>query len=219
MSEQNAKRDAEIVSLYTKHRYSIRQIGDLYGLSKQRIQQVLGYYGITKHDSERLRLIEKERSQALQQREAREKSISDARHIARYGCTKGEAVILNGGHKLSTEGSLAVRFKYLGARCRRGGIEFRLTLAEYLSLRLTSRVGRGAEECGVVCIDKTKPLTFDNARLVSNREHSRETMLETMRKGTLRGKTLAAIDDSYSGKTEAVESVDSLLMEQPNVNV
>lgn len=167
---QNAARDTEIARLYTEMPVTLKDLGDAYGITRERVRQVLKRQGITSDDAARSAMREA-RNEALEElRTARRDKLTERV----YGCGLDKALTLNGGHPLREHGTRSHYYlqRRVNVARHEGWDQWQLTFPEWAALwagkPLGSRHGPGSYV--VHRIDKTKPWTIDNVTLMRRDE-------------------------------------------------
>lgn len=136
----------DIVSSY-KSGFTQKEIGEEYGVSGARIQQILKKMGVDSFlGGVSLRAFDKARSSIAAANKRR-----DERVFAIYKCSHAEAVALNGNKKISDTTGLANRYFQQRSHAKERGIEFNLSFPEWVSLWQDSGYlairGRGEGYC------------------------------------------------------------------------
>lgn len=124
----SSERDTRICALFRDGR-TILQIGDEFGLSKQRVQQILSKAGVRRGHGGRCILVRR--------RNTAKGIARDARTVATYGCDRATLIEVNGGPP-SRAGCLAAQ--YVRQKCGAGyrGIEWRMTFPEWVKVWVES---------------------------------------------------------------------------------
>lgn len=138
--QRDHQREAEMVAMY-RSGLTLAGIGEHYGVTRERIRQLLSRHGICGADGGA--------TMRGGIRRARESSVRDARYLSRYGCTHSE-------YKALTRGIKKAWLEQKRNAIRRG-IEFSLTLKEWWGVWAASGKwelrGRGA---GRYCMSRIK---------------------------------------------------------------
>lgn len=165
-NEKRAKRDAEIIAMYSSG-HTLARIGELYGISRERIRQRLAANGVYGADGGVAKRTE--------QRAARILAGKDKKAIARWGCTYAEYRAIPRAAK--------TRYRYHERNSRNRAIEFSLTLKEWWGIWSDS--GKFAE-CGVgrgkYCMARFRDeggYTLGNVYITTNDVNAREAIKRT----------------------------------------
>lgn len=176
---RNKARELEMCQLF-KSGKTLQQIGDSYGLSRERVRRLIKRNGMCwldggKHLEAEARRLEREKILA----ERRE-----ARSIKTYGCSHAEVEQINQGMALTDIGSPAYMYFRDSMNAKKRGLRFDITLPQWMDL---FDIGGGLsnrcrEQDGLVLgrIDKSGHYTIDNVRVVTLAENSRDTRMQTM---------------------------------------
>lgn len=109
---------------------TLQQIGDLFGITRERVRQIIKKSGLTKHDGG-IHV-----TAAAKRAEARVRCVSrrEDTAIRVYGVTYAEAVALNDGLRLGVTGCLAQRFREKKHNViSRKGCEWNLSFRSYVN--------------------------------------------------------------------------------------
>lgn len=125
MTAQPNVRHAEMIRRY-RDGETLQQIGDVYGITRQRIQQILAKHGITARNGGRLL---RATCRAFDKHMAN-KSRVEQKISKRYGCDLQTLIEINGSEKREF-GSPAWAFYWQKTNAGRRGIEWKLSLPEW----------------------------------------------------------------------------------------
>lgn len=141
---------------------TLQEIGDQYGLSRERVRQILASVGVTRAQG----------GEALRARRRREKRDAerDQRTLARYGCTWAQLKEIR-----AHEGAPHRAYFYQRKNSRNRGIPFEMTLWEWWSIWKESghwhERGRGQGYC--MCRKNDEgPYSVDNVFIAPSRVNS-----------------------------------------------
>lgn len=131
MSKEIIQRSAWpfIVAQY-KEGKTLYEIGEKYGVSRERIRQIIAKCGEPpKMGGAALRgyVNRAERLDALRKRR-------DERSVESFGCKLGEAISLNQGLPVSNKTSLAAKYRQQKANAKKRGIDFLLTFPQWIAV-------------------------------------------------------------------------------------
>ena len=126
---RDVERQARCVELYREGK-TLQEIGDVYGVSRERIRQILARVGVTSKDggSYARSLTKKEA------KEQRRQANRDGRALLYYGCNYNELLRLNDGVPVRIGQSKAGRFRNQKNCARNRNIRWMLTFPQWLSI-------------------------------------------------------------------------------------
>lgn len=166
-SQQAAHRRIDMASRYLAGE-TLQAIGDTYGITRERVRQVIKKVGLTGADSGR-RLRAKLRED---ERAAQVKARRDARTMKRYGCDYDTANRINGGQFFNKNGTPVKAFwnqKWSATYTRK--IEWRLTLPEWYAIWEASghlhERGRGRDGYCMARFNDVGPYAVGNVYITS----------------------------------------------------
>lgn len=109
---------------------TLQEIGDEYGITRERVRQILTSIGVGRHDGG-------QSVKTLANLRYKNKPKPD-KHFATYGCTKAEAELLNGGLCVSTKRTPAHKYGNQRRNAKARGIAWEITFPEWLNVWLES---------------------------------------------------------------------------------
>ncbi len=122
------ERVAKMTDLY-KSGYTLQQIGDEYGITRERVRQILSREGVCRTQGG-----SHVRSVVSAIYKHKERKNADGRYVLTYGCTKEVAESLNGGERVSTKGTPAYKYAAQRKNAHTRGIEWDITFPEWLAI-------------------------------------------------------------------------------------
>lgn len=126
---RDTSRDARMIEMFRTGR-TLQEIGNEYGITRERVRQILARYGITRLDGG----IHAQAIANEARREAQRGQSRDGRSLLYYGCTRGELLALNDGMLACVKGSKAERFRNQKNQAMHRGIRWMLTFPQWLGL-------------------------------------------------------------------------------------
>jgi hypothetical protein len=158
---------------------TLEQIGTHYGLTRERVRQILKSIGVSRRDGG----IAARTRRAADAKSRMAKSLRDARTFKVYGCDYATAVRLNNGSKrLRSGGGPAERYYAQRHSAAWRGIEWALSFPEWMEIWEQSghfhERGRGS---GYVMarIGDCGPYAVGNVEVISGRQNGRDYQLIT----------------------------------------
>ncbi|HEY9145651.1 MAG TPA: sigma factor-like helix-turn-helix DNA-binding protein [Thiobacillus sp.] len=122
-------RQAEMVALYRAGK-TLEQVGQLYGMTRERVRQIIAAAGITRADGG-LHV----QSQRRRVRKATERQAKHDRRVMRfYGCSLAEARVLNDMVPLSRIGSPAQLYTRQRTTAKQRDISWEITFPEWMAV-------------------------------------------------------------------------------------
>jgi len=186
IDQQRALRDArtsEMADLYREGN-TLQQIGDLFGITRERVRQLIGRQGLKGKDGGLRRRAEAKRV-AYHWRIAANR---DERTQRTHGCSYAVARHLNGGQDLRAKGTPAQRFwtqKHNAVSVRH--IEWRLTFPEWMAIWLASghfhERGRGGYV--MARYGDIGPYSVTNVKIITHSQNSVESRNNVRARGVL----------------------------------
>lgn len=147
MPRRNIARELEMANAYVRGE-TLQSIGARYGVSRQRVQQIVVRHGVNKTYSPRPLL----NARRLMQEDSAKSAKRDDRCMKVYGCTFEQAVAINGKRPRSKEyQTVAGKYYHQMRNARQRGIEWKFTLPTWWAVWLESgkweERGRGPGYC------------------------------------------------------------------------
>ena len=177
----NAQRDQDMCQLYRSGK-TVQEIGDLYGVTRERVRQIIKPYGLDGYSGGASVTAEANRKA----REAKRNASREARAQAVYGCSYAELMRINMGMQLTDHGSPAYFYFRDGCNAKKAGYILELSLPEWIAIyeKAGGVWNRGRFIDGLVLGRKDKALgyTADNLHVVTLAENSRDTQLQKSRR-------------------------------------
>lgn len=153
----------ELIALYRQGE-TLRSIGKRYGITGERVRQLLKEHGVTyKHGGRHALAIARGAA-----RDAEAQRRKDARALRTFGCTHAEAIAANDGRKLRDPSSFAYAFLVKRANARRDNksIAWTLTLPEFRDAWAASGLPRGIGSHSGAVVLKDKSLGYVSGNVV-----------------------------------------------------
>lgn len=160
---------------------TLQEIGDVYGVTRERVRQLIRPHGVTRKDGG----FHKTAAAKRQANNERAAALREARALRVYGCSYAELKRINYGMGLSDIGSPAYKYMRDRANNVKLGRAFKLTLPEWVSLfeEAGGLLNRGLFSDGLVLsrLDKSGDCVMDNVRVITLSENTRDTRLRERR--------------------------------------
>lgn len=151
---------AERMAYLFQHGSTLAEIGTEYGISRERVRQIISKHGITWEDGG-------QHVKALVN--AIYKTPKD-KFMDVYGCFKSEAYSLNGGSALTTRGTNARKYVRQRTNAKARGIDWELTFPEWIGIWKESGKfelrGRGKGYC-MARVGDTGGYSVDNVEIIT----------------------------------------------------
>lgn len=162
----------DMVHLYT-HGTALEDIGNEYGLTRERIRQILKKAGVSGKDGG------KSIKMLLNLRYKQKKAPSHS-YFETYGCTREEAEILNGGLFVSTKGSPARMYGSQRSKAIHRKIEWRISFPDWMRIwkesgKLEQR-GRGTGYC-MARFGDSGPYSAENVEIITASQNASDSYL------------------------------------------
>jgi len=133
MPAQNVERAIQVCDLYQAG-YTLQEIGEFYGLSRERIRQILKSSGLVGRDGGQAQVARRRRyTKAIVQLDYR-----NTRSMAVYGCDWETLLLLNEGKGPSVKGCCARGYMEQQRNARLRGVEWDLTFPQWMTVWLES---------------------------------------------------------------------------------
>lgn len=166
MTSRNPQREQLILNEFVNNHRSMTDIGNLLGISKQRVQQILSKHNLnSSHGGAREKAKIKRKSESLRIQKQRNEKCQRV-----YGCDYDTAMQLNGNKPFDTSGSPTRRYKTYKANNQRKGLIFNLSFPEWYAIWIRSGkyndMGVGKGKYCMVKIDPSMPITYDNVKII-----------------------------------------------------
>lgn len=156
------------------------EIAAAYGVSRQRIQQILAREEIYWMDGGAHLHAEAARAKTREDRARRR----EARALRTYGCSYAEMVKLNMGMSASDIGSPAFKYRDQRRNAKRDGVTFEISFPVWVGIfeRSGGISNRGLYANGLVLgrKDKSKGFTLDNVHVVTLSENAHNTRMQAL---------------------------------------
>lgn len=165
LNTHSPERTERMCALY-RSGWTLQEIGDEYGITRERVRQVIGVRGLKReHGGVRKRAVDNAR-----RRRAALESRWDPRYMEHFGADLATVRRLNGGHRGHKKGTLAWSFHNQKNAAKHRGVAWELTFPEWiviweLSGHLHER-GRGYGYCMARKGD-TGPYAIDNVYITT----------------------------------------------------
>ncbi len=168
---------------------TLQQIGDEYGITRERVRQIISRAGIKREDGgvyikRFLNAAHKER-----------KPKRDGRYHVFYGCSKEDAERLNCGKKVSVKGSHAHLYSRQRRNANRRGIAWEITFPQWLEIWIASghfdERGRGKGYC-MARFGDSGPYHPDNVEIITVAQNSSDSYIVTPWKDRFNKRNLTA---------------------------
>jgi len=167
---RNIARTVEIERLFMRGK-TLQEIGDQFGITRERVRQILAKLKITGNDGGRS-------IRSLSLVRYKKKFNVNSRYLITYGCDKETAELLNGGKIVSVIGSSAQLYARQRQSARTRGIEWSITFPEWMRVWQESghfnERGRGPGYC-MTRIGDTGPYSVDNVEIKTTGENFSES--------------------------------------------
>lgn len=181
---RDARRRDEMAGLYMAGQ-TLREIGALYGVSRERVRQVIVTLGLRAKDGGWAKKAEK----AALRREIRRKAARDRRCMSTYGCSHAVLLELNEGQSASTRGSPAKAYLYHRKNAMNRGIGWDITFEEWTAIWRASghfqERGRGADLYVMARKGDTGPYAADNVYITTMADNVRDYQKAIKRRGVV----------------------------------
>jgi DNA-binding CsgD family transcriptional regulator len=171
-------RNEKMIALYREGK-TLEEIGLAYGLTRERVRQILAKCGVTKQQGGRSLRARTRDAMRVEKRRAKR----DANALETYGCDYDTAVSLNDGLGLRGEGTKSRFFTQQRLSAKNRGIEWKLTFPEWCAFWQDSGKwdlrGRGK---GHYCMSRfldSGAYELGNIKICSNEENIREGYIHT----------------------------------------
>lgn len=126
---RDMEREAHCIDLYRSGK-TLQEIGDVYGVSRERIRQILARAGVTRSEGGTHVRSLKSKEAAEQRR----KQARDGRSLLYYGCSYDELLRLNDGVPVRLGESKAGRFRTQKNNAKLRNIRWMLTFPQWLAI-------------------------------------------------------------------------------------
>lgn len=145
---------------------TMQEIGDEYGITRERVRQILKKLGIVYKDGgAHVRGLRVAGAKLNKRR-----SVRNLRTLAYYGCTHAEALNINGGMILSMPGSPADTYKDSRRSAIKNGFGWEITLPEWWDIWASSgkwaKRGRDTTHFAMYRKDEQLPFRPDNLEIL-----------------------------------------------------
>ncbi|WP_401733500.1 sigma factor-like helix-turn-helix DNA-binding protein [Stenotrophomonas muris] len=144
---------------------TLQQIGDLFGITRERVRQLMRKSGLTRHDGGIHVTAAAKRAEASVRRAASREEA--AKRV--YGVTYAEAIALNEGRRLGSAGCLAQKFREKKHNVvSKTGCEWSLSLRDYVNVitKADLPIGRGSSDGVLVRRDTSIGYVDGNVQIV-----------------------------------------------------
>jgi hypothetical protein len=172
-----------MVSLYTTGRKTMEEIGAMYGLTRERVRQLIKRHGVTKVNSgRRMRVTEEKFDKAHKTREKRERFFQ-----VKWGMSESDFLRLNDDRLINGYGSKSMAFKEQRRNARLRGLEFTLTFEQWVGIWNDSGkwhkrgVGKGKYSMGRR--NDSGGYTLGNVFIVGNEQNAADYQAELKLRG------------------------------------
>lgn len=118
-----------MADLYRKGK-TLQEIGDLYGVSRERVRQLIKKLGVSRHDGG----IHLRGKLHAQRRADIKRARRDARFTKTYGCDHATAVSLNDGLNVCSKGSAADQYRFQRHNAQIRGVPWGLTFPQWMQI-------------------------------------------------------------------------------------
>lgn len=163
--------------------HTLQEIGECYGISRERIRQLLKKLGINGKDGgSHIKAVTNKQLRASDSYEKKHTRILNF-----YGCTAEEMEALNEGLQVSDPRSLAMAYRNQMRSADSRAIEWKFTFPEWVRVWVESGLlekrGRGAD---CYCMSRrgdVGPYSVENVRIITHSENSREAQTHGVKHG------------------------------------
>lgn len=164
---------------------TLQQIGTAYGLTRERVRQIIAHEGVTGADGGVCQRKARRLAQLAKARLAR----LNVKASAAFGCDYETAVALNGGRAPWTRGGYTYYYLHQRRNARKRGIEWQITLPEWVeawrqSGRWDSR-GLGKDKYVMARRNDLGPYASWNVYITTSGQNAADYQAELKRRGVL----------------------------------
>lgn len=163
---------------------TLQAIGDRYGVTRERVRQLINPHGFTGANGGIHVVAEASRSARRTALETRR----NTQYLASYGCSYDDFRLLNQGMAASDTGSAAWAYRTQKFNAKRDSIPWEISFPEWIGLwaAVGGFAARGRFRNGLVLgrIDKSGPFTLANTCITSHATNSADARVQALaRKG------------------------------------
>jgi hypothetical protein len=171
MTHRDITREENIRRLFASGK-TLQEIGDFYGLTRERIRQILARSGITRTDGGAF-------VKAMARKAESEKAMTadrDARCFRGFGCSYAEVLALNGGSRPWSKGSTSQLYGTQRNTAKVRGIGWNITFPEWMAVWKTSGHldERGRGKYVMARLGDTGPYAVGNVHICTSSENIKE---------------------------------------------
>ena len=167
--EKNNTRDQEIIAFY-KEGKTLQEIGDIYGLSRERIRQLLKMNGLNSMDGGKILHNIFKKIHCI-----KKVSPQELKCLNSYGCSRE---VRNCFGKPHLKGTLAYSYHNQKSNALSRGLLFNLTLPEWVEIWRQSghlhERGKGSGKYVMARFSDSGGYTKDNVQIITHNENSKE---------------------------------------------
>lgn len=168
--DRRQQRAIEWADLY-RYSWSLQEIGDDYGVTRERVRQILVKVGVRGCDGGGAVQNRRRNEAKVSKRKARE----DARCFRRYGCTASEVNYYNDGLPLNANRSMAASYNSQMGNAKKRKIEWRMSFPEWCEIWKKSGFlehrGRGAGKYVMARCGDAGPYSVGNVYITTNSQN------------------------------------------------
>lgn len=168
--DRRRQRAIEWADLY-RYGWSLQEVGDEYGVTRERVRQVLVKVGVRSSDGGGAVQNRRRSEVKVSKRKARE----DERSFRRYGCPANDASKCNYGLPLNAKGGMASAYNSQKNNARIRGVEWRMTFPEWCDIWKKSGFlehrGRGAGKYVMARLGDIGPYSPENVYITTNAQN------------------------------------------------
>lgn len=175
-------REIWMCSLYKAGR-TLQEIGDMYGLSRERVRQIIKRHGLTGESGGQFVTS----TPKLIQKESDRRKRRDEKCFSVYGCDAQTFETLNNGLRRSDNSSAAMKFANQRNSARNRGIDWRLTFFEWMNIWIASgKWDQRGQGKGKYCMARkmdTGPYSVENVYITTCDDNVRDYQAELKVRG------------------------------------
>jgi len=127
--QRDIARELEMVRLY-RGGQTLQQVGDVFGLTRERVRQLIKHHGITGKDGG----IHTSAKRTAEAKAAAQRARRDARALMYYGCTYGELIRLNSGIAPRVGSSAAGKFRQQKNNALARKVAWAITFPQWMAI-------------------------------------------------------------------------------------